>query len=99
MCTVLLIGPNPALLEGLAQTLASAGHYALITAELGEARDVARAAETAGSERPLVAVIERSLASNAGFEVLRLPLAPGGSLVLYRTDAEPRHSLSAAVER
>lgn len=92
MATVLLIGSDSALLEGLSQTLASAGHQATLATSLGEA------VELAAGERPLLAVVERRLATDAA-HLLRVPLAPGGSLVLYRDPAEGRPPLAAAVER
>lgn len=93
MCTVLLIGSDPALLEGLSQTLASAGHRPLLAAALGEG------AEIAFVERPLVAVVERRLAGGDAASLLRLPIAPGGSVVLYRDADEERPALPAALER
>jgi DNA-binding NtrC family response regulator len=82
MATVLLIGTDSSLTEGLAQTLASAGHRTRL------ARSVEAGVEAAAPEPPLVAVVERDVALSTP-EALRLPLAPGGALVLYRSvDAE-----------
>lgn len=92
MATIVLIGSDAALLEGLAQTLAASGHRACLAATLAEARDMAE------TSRPLVAVVERALAVQ-GSEVLGLALAPGGALVLYRTSASAESSLSAPLQR
>ena len=92
MATIVLIGSDPALLEGLAQTLAAGGHRALLATSIAEAR------ELSASSRPLVAVIERQLAMT-GSEVLGLPLARGGALLLYRTAATTGGSLSAPMQR
>lgn len=78
MATILLLGTNTALLEGLSQTLASAGHQSLIARSPGEALDVTAA------EKPLLAVVERELALTESFH---LPLQAGGAVVVY--DAEP----------
>ena len=92
MATIVLIGSDAALLEGLSQTLASGGHRPHLAATIGEAR------ELAATERPLVAVIERQLAMT-GSEVLGLPLARGGALLLYRTSGPADGSLSAPLQR
>ncbi|MFL5581163.1 MAG: hypothetical protein ACJ8AO_12375 [Gemmatimonadaceae bacterium] len=95
MCTVLLVGSNTALLEGLAQTLASAGHRTLLTPGLPGAAEAAR------GERPLLVVVERHLAASESAELARIPLAPGGRVVVYRDEEEERRSLSlpTAVQR
>jgi hypothetical protein len=91
MSTILLIGSDTPLLEGLAQTLAAVGHLPLIAGTLGDATDLAHATP------PLIAVLERSLAF-AG-DAFRMPLAPGGTLVLYRTAREPAPPLTPALQR
>jgi ActR/RegA family two-component response regulator len=92
MATILLVGTDAALLEGLAQTLGSAEHRTVIADGLPEAVEVASAAP------PLLAVVEARLAAS-GVDVLRIPLQPGGSLVLYRGMEEPRVALAAPVQR
>ena len=77
---ILLVGTDAALLEGLAQTLGAVGHQSRI------AHSVAEAAERCAGDPPLIAVVERALASSG--EALRLPLQPGGALVLYRGAGE-----------
>jgi len=89
MTAVLLIGSDAALLEGIAQTLAAAGHRPRLAAEPVEAREL-----TLGHP-PLVIVAARSLAGDA----LRLPLAPRGALVLYRSADEPDDVLPPSVQR
>ena len=90
MATILLVGTDAALLEGLAQTLGSADHRTVIAHGLQEAVEIASATP------PLMAVVEARL---AGADVLRIPLQPGGSLVVYRGTSEPRVTLAAAVQR
>ena len=81
MATILLIGTDPALLEGLTQSLAAAGHAPRIALALGEATELAHA------EPPLVIVVERTLAL-AEAAVMQLPLARGGALMLFRSVAD-----------
>ncbi len=82
MSTILLVGSDFPLIEGLAQTLGTAGHRPVIAHSLTEGLQLASA------ERPLVAVVERALAL-AGGDVQRLSLAPGGAVLLYRTGPAP----------
>lgn len=92
MATILLIGPDAPLLEGLAQTLAAAGHRPVLATSIGEA------IEQAAASLPMVAVVERGLATNSS-EALRLPLAPGGTLVLYRPGTVADPPLSPPLQR
>jgi hypothetical protein len=94
MAIVFLIGSEDALLEGIAQTLAAAGHQPRVFHGVADAHVRAR------GEVPLVAVVERALAvSDAA--ALRLPLAVGGATLLYRSgaDAAVDAALSLAVQR
>ncbi|GAC1514075.1 MAG: hypothetical protein NVS1B4_00900 [Gemmatimonadaceae bacterium] len=97
MTTVLLIGPDAALLEGLSQTLGAVGHRTRIAATVAEAMLEPRV------ERPLIAVIERSLAAGGGSatggDAMNIPLAPGGALVTYRTRTEDPLPLPSNVQR
>lgn len=93
MTTVLLVGSDLALLEGLAQSLGSLGHQPSVAATLGEARQMA------GACIPLVVVADRALASGAGAELLSIPLSAGGARVLYRTASAPLAPLLPALQR
>ena len=78
MATILLIGSDEALLEGLAQSLTALGHRALMPHDVAEAVDIATA------HPPLLAVVaQTSLRDDP--RALRIPVVPGGALVLYRT--------------
>ena len=94
MAIVFLIGSEEALLEGIAQTLAAAGHQPRVFHTVPDAHARAR------GEVPLVAVVERSLAVSDP-AALRLPLTVGGATLLYRSgtgdDADP--ALALAVQR
>ncbi len=81
MATILLIGSDEALLEGLAQSLTALGHRALMP------HDVSEAVEMASAHPPLLAVVGQS-ALRTDPRALRIPVLPGGALVLYRTPGE-----------
>jgi DNA-binding NtrC family response regulator len=79
MATILLAGEDPALLEGLVQSLVALGHSPSVALSLAEARDTA-----VRGDAPLMLVVDRGFVDGTGTEVLGVPLAPGGTLVLYR---------------
>jgi hypothetical protein len=93
MTKILLVGTELPLLEGLSQSLASVGFTPLVAQSLGEARDLA------SHHPPLIAVISRVLAANAGAEMLSIPLAPGGALMLFRGVGSMLVTLSPTVQR
>ena len=85
MASILIVGPELALLEGISQTLASAGHHVVIANDVAEAQNVLRGA------RPLVALIDRDVA-NADATAFTLRLMRGGALVTFRgTDEHEQH--------
>lgn len=94
MATILLAGEDPALLEGLVQSLVALGHNPSVALSLSEARETA-----ARGAAPLMAVIDRVFVDGSGTEVLGLPLAPGGTLVLYRTPGSSAGALSPPLQR
>ena len=81
MARVVLIGGDSALLEGLAQSLAAAGHLTSVSATAAAAREGFR------TDPPLVVLADRRM----GAELTRSKLAPGGALLLFHVadDAEP----------
>ena len=79
MPSILLVGTDLSLLEGLAQSLSAQGHSTLVASSFGEARELAT------TSQPLIAVIEREMATTAASDVLSLRLAAGGALVLFRS--------------
>ena len=87
MTKILLVGQDEALLEGLVQSLAAAAHATHVALSLADAREIA------GREQPLVNVVDRRFAAASGAEVLSVPTAPGGALVLFR----PTGSLALAL--
>lgn len=92
----LLMGQDEALLEGMAQLLAGAGHGVRVARSLDEAEELAR------QRAPLLIVVDRTTVSADGGERLsRLPLAPGGAFVMYRTtnDQSPNLALAHGIAR
>ena len=93
MAIVFLIGSEGALLEGIAQTLAAAGHQPRVCHSVRDAQLRVR------DEAPLVAVVERALAASDA-AARRLPLAVGGATLLYQGGAETStDALSLSVQR
>lgn len=88
---LILIGTDDALLEGLAQLLAGAGHKVQVAHSVADAEEMAR------QVAPLLVVIDReSVASDSGEAASRIPLASGGAFVLYRTTSDQGGSLALA---
>jgi DNA-binding NtrC family response regulator len=92
MATILLVGGDTALLEGLAQSLAAAGHRAHIAPTATEAVEAARL------DPPLVGVLERDLVLRDA-SALHLQLLHGGARMLYRATGRDAPALSPALQR
>ncbi len=93
---LILIGTDDALLEGLSQLLAGAGHAVRAVHSLEEAEDID------GGAPPLLVVADRrAVAGDAGERLSRLTLAPGGAFVLYRSagDQEANTALPHSIAR
>jgi hypothetical protein len=82
VASILLVGADAALLEGIAQALAASGHHPLTASSLTEATFVAAAAP------PLLAVVDRALLAGAS-EAPLLGLAPGGFVLVFGDPATP----------
>ena len=93
MTQILLVGTELPLLEGLAQSFAALGFTPSVVQTLHEAR------EFAAQHPPLVAVVSRALAAASMSDVMSIPVAPGGALVLYRAVGSPIVTLSPTVQR
>lgn len=93
MTQILLVGTELPLLEGLAQSFAALGFAPTVVQTLHEAR------EFAAQHPPLVAVVSRALAASSPSDVVSIPVAPGGALVLYRAVGSPIVTLSPTVQR
>lgn len=79
MASILVVGPDVALLEGVSQTLVGAGHKVVV------AKDIAEALETLQDARPLVAIVDCDELSKSG-SVFQVPLAQGGALLAFHCD-------------
>jgi CheY-like chemotaxis protein len=92
VASILAIGSDAALLEGLSQTLSAAGHRVTIASDIPEALETLRGA------RPLVALVNRDeLLSGGG--VFRVALASGGALLAFRTADEVAARLPFQLQR
>jgi len=92
MSSILVVGKDEALLEGLAQMLAHEG-FAVQTAT-----NALDAVELAASQRPLVAVLQRMTAA-AHPELGRLPLDAGGALLIYDIGEQVPEPLPSSLQR
>jgi hypothetical protein len=93
MTQILLAGSELPLLEGLAQSFGTLGFKPVVASTLEEAR------ELAAHNPPLVALVSRTFASSSSAETLRIPLAPGGALMLYRAVGSPLVTFSPSLQR
>lgn len=93
MTQILLVGQDEALLEGLVQSLVALGHSPEVAFSVTEAR------ESATRVQPLLAVVDRRFAAASAADVLSLPLAPGGALVLFRTHGTMALALPPFLQR
>lgn len=90
---VLLVGEDAPLLEGLSQSFAALGYTPGVAESLHWAR------EGAQRQAPLVAVISGELASESPADVMAIPLAPGGVIVLYHSTVDSRPAIPPSLQR
>lgn len=90
---VLLVGEDAPLLEGLSQSFAALGYTPGVAESLHWAR------ESAQRQAPLVAVISGELASESPADVMAIPLAPGGVIVLYHSTVDSRPAIAPSLQR
>ena len=92
MASILIVGPDAALLEGVAQTLVGAGHQVIVS------KDIPEAIETLHGKRPLIALVHcEELIARSG--MLNSVLAVGGALLAFHCDDEESARLRFAVQR
>ena len=89
MSTIILTGSNEALLEGLSQSLTALGHRTLLTS------DVADAIDLASSQPPLIAIVAQA-ALRTDARALRIPVLPGGAILLYRGEGDAPTSFAGS---
>jgi DNA-binding NtrC family response regulator len=90
---ILLVGTDLSLLEGMAQSLSAQGHGTRVASSFAEARELAT------TVKPLIAVIERAMATDSARDILALTLAPGGALVLYRSMSDTATPIPHVLQR
>jgi DNA-binding NtrC family response regulator len=92
VASILIAGPDVALLEGLSQTLVGAGH------NVASGRDVSDALEHLQGTKPLVAVVDRDelVQNGMGF---RVALSHGGALIAYHRDEAELDRLPFEIKR
>lgn len=90
---VLLVGEEPALLEGLSQSFAALGYSPRAFQSLAEARDAALA------RPPLLVLVDQALAAELAADVATMALAPGGAVLLFRTTSDERAVVPVALQR
>jgi hypothetical protein len=92
---ILLVGGNTALLEGLAQALASSGQRVIAAHSLDEA------GELQARHPPILTVAERHMVADAepAKSFLHATLAGGGALVTYREAGDTSRALPAVLAR
>ncbi len=81
-----------ALIEGVAQTLAAAGHRVTVAAS------IAGAITALSASRPLIALVDRSELFSDG-TTFRIPLAQGGALIAFHADDSERVPLPFPIQR
>lgn len=79
MASILVVGPDAALLEGVAQTLVGAGHQAVI------ARDIPESLETLRGSHPLLALVDCEELQARG-AMLQSIVAHGGAVLAFHCD-------------
>lgn len=92
MASILVIGRDEALMEGLAQMLAHAGHATRT------AHTALEAAEAAAVTHPLVVIVDRGEAA-AHPELARLPLESGGAVLVYHDGHGAAAAIPAPLQR
>lgn len=92
MASILVVGSDAALLEGVSQTLVGAGHQVVVANDIPEALDSLRGA------RPLLAVVHRDEIVNGGV-AFRVALAQGGALIAFHSDETDEDPLPFELKR
>ena len=92
MTTILVAGPDPALIEGVVQTLVGAGHRVV------SGKDIPEVLESLGDAKPLIALVEcNELMTRPG--QLHARLAHGGALLAFHCDEDDGPFLPFSVKR
>jgi hypothetical protein len=92
MATILLIGTDEALLEGVAQLLAGSGHATSMAHTLSEGKALAAV------HPPLAVLVETGMALEDPHGI-PTPMPRGGAVLLYRTDERPSTVIPPSLQR
>jgi hypothetical protein len=92
VATVILVGADTALLEGLAQTLLGLEHVVLFATTVGEAGGIAN------DNMPALTVISSAALEDAGLGAT-LPLTLGSALIVYGSSHDDRPFLPPRLQR
>ena len=92
MASLLIVGTDSALIEGIAQTLTARDHQLFFAPTLADALD------TVGAARPLVVLVERSSIDEIRM-TLRVPLAPRGAFLVFHAEGTTNAPLPHRVQR
>ena len=79
MASILVVGPDAALLEGVAQTLVGAGH------QVQTASDIPEALQSLGDNRPLLALVSCEELQGRG-PMMQAMVAQGGAVLAFHCD-------------
>jgi hypothetical protein len=92
MTSVLLVGTDTALIEGVAQILNARGHQLYFAGSLADALEVV------GDLRPMVVLVERSAIDEIRM-TLRIPLAQRGAFIVFHGEDTIAPPLPHRVQR
>ena len=92
MTSVLIVGTDTALIEGISQILTAKGHQVFFAANL------ASSLEAVGSVRPMVVLVERSAIDEIRM-TLRIPLAQRGAFIVFHGEDTSSPPLPHRVQR
>ena len=92
MASLLIVGTDSALIEGIAQTLTARGHQLFFAPALADALD------SLGGVRPLVVLVERSAIDEIRM-TLRVPLAQRGAFLVFHAEGATDSPLPHRVQR
>lgn len=92
MTSVLLVGTDTALIEGVAQILNARGHQVFFSGRLADAL------EAVGDVRPMVVLVERSAIDEIRM-TLRIPLAQRGAFIVFHAEDTISPPLPHRVQR
>jgi DNA-binding NtrC family response regulator len=92
MTSVLLVGTDSTLIEGVAQILNARGHEVLFAGRLADALDAV------GNVRPMIVLVERSAIDEIRM-TLRIPLAQRGAFIVFHGEDTIAPALPHRVQR